>query len=165
MALLCHRGPDDKKYVSFRTKNGVNIALLFTRLAIIDLDPRANQPMSYGRIHLTLNGEIYNYKELRKDIERHDSSFRTTSDTEVLLKGLYYFGWTFLDKVEGMWALAVYNESTNQLTLSRDRFGEKPLSYIKTPNGIFYASELRALEQLSGKTLVPNNSHIQRFLS
>ena len=164
LKLLCHRGPDDQKYKSFKTKNGMNAALLFTRLAIIDLDPRANQPMGYGGLWLTCNGEIYNYREIRKELEEQGLSFHTSSDTEVLLKGLHAYGWNVLNKLEGMWAIAVYDENTDRLTLCRDRFGEKPLSYIKTAEGVFYASEVRVLQQLSGQGLVPNKLHLQRFL-
>ena len=164
LKLLCHRGPDDQKYKSFKTKNGMNAALLFTRLAIIDLDPRANQPMGYGGLWLTCNGEIYNYREIRMELEEQGLSFHTSSDTEVLLKGLHAYGWNVLNKLEGMWAIAVYDENTDRLTLCRDRFGEKPLSYIKTAKGVFYASEVRVLQQLSGQGLVPNKLHLQRFL-
>ena len=164
LKLLCHRGPDDQKYETFKTKNGINATLLFTRLAIIDLDPRANQPMGYGGLWLTLNGEIYNYREIRKELEEKGMQFHTSSDTEVLLKGLYIYGWSILNKLEGMWAIAVYDENNDRLTLCRDRFGEKPLSYIKTTDGIFYASEVKILEKLSGTILVPNKLQLQRFL-
>jgi asparagine synthase (glutamine-hydrolysing) len=164
LKLLCHRGPDDQKYKTFKTKNGMHAALLFTRLAIIDLDPRANQPMGYGGLWLTCNGEIYNYREVRKELEEQGLTFHTSSDTEVLLKGLHTYGWNVLNKLEGMWAIAVYDENTNRLTLCRDRFGEKPLSYIKTTEGVFYASEVRVLQQLSGQGLVPNKLQLQRFL-
>ena len=164
LKLLCHRGPDDQKYKTFKTKNGVRAVLLFTRLAIIDLDPRANQPMGYGGLWLTFNGEIYNYREIRKELEEQGLDFHTSSDTEVLLKGLYTYGWGILNKLEGMWSIAVYDENTNRLTLCRDRFGEKPLSYIKTTEGIFYSSEVRSLQQLSGKSFVPNKLQLQRFL-
>jgi len=164
LKLLCHRGPDDQKYETFKTKSGISATLLFTRLAIIDLDPRANQPMGYGGLWLTLNGEIYNYREIRKELEEKGVQFHTSSDTEVLLKALHTYGWSILNKLEGMWAIAVYDENNNRLTLCRDRFGEKPLSYIKTTDGIFYASEVKILEKLSGTTLVPNKLQIQRFL-
>jgi asparagine synthase (glutamine-hydrolysing) len=164
LKLLCHRGPDDQKYKCFKTKNRAHVSLLFTRLAIIDLDPRANQPMGYGGLWLTLNGEIYNYREIRKELEEKGLKFNTTSDTEVLLKGLYTYGWRILDKLEGMWSIAVYDENSSRLTLCRDRFGEKPLSYIKTAEGIFYASEVKILERLSGQALLPNKLQIQRFL-
>lgn len=164
LKLLCHRGPDDQKYKIFKTKNGMYATLLFTRLAIIDLDPRASQPMGYGGLWLTFNGEIYNYKEIRKELEQKGLKFNTTSDTEVLLKGIYTYGWAILDKLEGMWAIAVYDEDRNRLTLCRDRFGEKPLCYIKTKEGIFYSSEVKILEKISGKNLVPNIRQLRRLL-
>jgi asparagine synthase (glutamine-hydrolysing) len=164
LKFMCHRGPDDQKYKSFLTKNGKHATLLFSRLAIIDLDPRANQPMLYKGIWLTFNGEIYNYKEIRKELESVGKKFITNSDTEVLLKALHTYGWEVLDKLEGMWSIAVYDENTNRLSLCRDRFGEKPLIYMKIDGGIVYASEIKILEKLSGKTLQPNKSHIQRFL-
>jgi asparagine synthase (glutamine-hydrolysing) len=120
--------------------------------------------MGYGGLWLTLNGEIYNYREIRKELEEKGVQFHTSSDTEVLLKGLYTYGWSILNKLEGMWAIAVYDENNDRLTLCRDRFGEKPLSYIKTTDGIFYASEVKILEKLSGTILVPNKLQLQRFL-
>ena len=164
LKLLSHRGPDDRNYKTFKTKNGTYASLLFTRLAIIDLDPRGNQPMGYCGLWLTFNGEIYNYREIRKELEEKGLNFFTSSDTEVLLKGLHAYGWSILDKLEGMWAIAVYDENTNRLTLCRDRFGEKPLSYFKIGRNVFYASEIKIIEQLSGKTLVPNKIQLQRFL-
>ena len=164
LKFMCHRGPDDQKYKRFLTKNGKHATLLFSRLAIIDVDPRANQPMLYKGVWLTFNGAIYNYKEIRQDLESVGIKFNTNSDTEVLLKALHTYGWDVLDRLEGMWSIAVYDENTNRLSLCRDRFGEKPLIYMKIDGGIVYASEIKILEKLSRKTLQPNKAHIQRFL-
>ena len=138
--------------------------MLFTRLSIIDLDHRANQPMGHGGIWLTLNGEIYNYREIRKLLESRGVRFRTASDTEVLLEGYREFGWAILDMLEGMWAFALYDETVGRLSLCRDRFGEKPLYTTRTSDGIAYASEVNALIALTETRLRPNRDHIKRFL-
>ena len=164
LAALHHRGPDDKGVQSFESPRGQVLTMLFTRLSIIDLDYRANQPMQSGHIWLTLNGEIYNYREIRKVLESRGVRFRTTSDTEVLLEGYREFGWSVLDMLEGMWAFALYDQDTGRLSLCRDRFGEKPLYIARTPQGLAYASEVNALSTLIGTRLISNHDHIKRFL-
>lgn len=165
LAALVHRGPDDKGVQSFESPSGNILTMLFTRLSIIDLDHRANQPMNSSRIWLTLNGEIYNYREIRKVLESRGIRFRTTSDTEVLLEGYLEFGWSVLDMLEGMWAFALYDQDSGNLSLCRDRFGEKPLYIARTPHGLAYASEVNALSALIGTRLIPNHDHIKRFLT
>jgi asparagine synthase (glutamine-hydrolysing) len=159
-----HRGPDDHAFQSFESPCGHFTTLIFSRLSIIDLDHRANQPMHSHGVWVTLNGEIYNYREVRTVLEGRGVRFRTTSDTEVLLEGYREFGWAVLDMLEGMWAFAIYDESTERLSLCRDRFGEKPLHLTSTPTGFAYASEVTALSILTGARLNPNHDHIKRFL-
>jgi asparagine synthase (glutamine-hydrolysing) len=160
---LKHRGPDDVGCSRLKTNNRC-LTLLFTRLAIIDLDKRANQPMHFEGLSIIYNGEIYNYLELRSELEKMGVHFTTESDTEVLLKGIKIMGWKILDKIEGMWAIAVYDKRLDRLTLCRDRFGEKPLKYMKINNQVYFASEVEAIQKLSGIGLVPNEEHIKRFL-
>ena len=161
---LRHRGPDDHAFRSFLSHRGHITTMLFSRLSIIDLDHRANQPMHSHGVWLTVNGEIYNYREVRALLEGRGVRFRTSSDTEVLLEGYREYGWSILDMLEGMWAFALYDVSTGRLSLCRDRFGEKPLHLAVTPTGFAYASEATALSTLTGSRLTPNRSHVQRFL-
>ena len=120
--------------------------LLHSRLSIIDLDERANQPFRIGSHVLVYNGELYNYVELRQLLEQRGDPFRTESDTEVLLRTLIDLGPAGLDRCEGMWALAVVNEADGSLLLCRDRFGEKPLYLpIGTRPGLTFGSEIKFL--------------------
>src|SRR3954451_21657727 len=88
LALMHHRGPDDASHRAFDTPDGRRVELLHTRLTIIDLDPRSNQPMEVGGRWIAFNGELYNYLEVRRELEAAGVSFRTGSDTEVLLSAL-----------------------------------------------------------------------------
>ena len=148
---LNHRGPDGCGV--FRKKNHNNkkgIVLLHTRLAILDIDQRSNQPFRIGNKLLIFNGEIYNYIEIRKKLESIGYSFITTGDTEVLAKSLNHWGTKAFDYLEGMWAFAWFDLDENQLILSRDRFGEKPLYYYKNKDGLYFASEIKGIFSLLG---------------
>ncbi len=145
--LLAHRGPDDE-----RIHITPQIALGFRRLAVIDLASGA-QPMSTpdGRFWIVLNGEIYNYRELRRELESRGISFRTRSDTEVLLALFQAEGDRCLERLSGMFAFAVWDERDRRLFLARDRLGKKPLVYAHLDGGgIAFASELNALAALPG---------------
>ncbi|HPD45869.1 MAG TPA: asparagine synthase (glutamine-hydrolyzing) [Anaerohalosphaeraceae bacterium] len=135
--LLHHRGPDQQG-----TFSDAGIGLVHTRLSLLDLSERSGQPFwdDQGRYALAYNGEIYNFKELRAQLERQNVTFRTTSDTEVLLQMLIHRGFDqTLAVVEGMYAFAFYDRHTHTLTLARDRFGIKPL-YVCHHNGAFLFS-------------------------
>ena len=134
---LSHRGPDANGVFKKDLKKKT-VSLIHTRLKILDLNIRANQPFSYGNSTLVFNGEIYNYLELKSELEKLGHKFITSSDTEVLIHSLKEWGVEkALNKFEGMWALAWYDESNSQLVLARDRFGEKPL-YIMKKIKIFF---------------------------
>ena len=162
--MMRHRGPNDQRFKTFHGSQGRHTTLLHSRLEIIDLGPRANQPMESHGLWLAFNGEVYNYREVRATLEGKGVLFRTTSDTEVLLEGIRVMGWAVLDLLEGMWAFALYNSQSGRLSLCRDRFGEKPLSILRTDEGIFFGSEASFLEALSGQALKPNRNHLARFL-
>ncbi len=164
LPIMSHRGPDDQEFRTFRSSGGRYTTLLHSRLSIIDLDPRANQPMESGGVWLAFNGEVYNYREVRAILEGKGVRFRTSSDTEVLLEGIRILGWEVLDLLEGMWAFALYETQTGRLSLCRDRFGEKPLNVLRTDDGIIFGSEISFLKALSGRTLKPNMDHLARFL-
>jgi len=145
-ALLAHRGPDyqgewfdDHTYMGHR------------RLSIIDLSAAANQPVTdpSGRHIFIYNGEAYNYLELRAELEREGCTFQTDSDTEVFLTALLRWGRKTLTRVDGMFAAALHDKTTGEHLLIRDPLGQKPLYYFLTPDGVIYASELRALLSLN----------------
>ena len=137
-----HRGPDNS---SLWVNN--NIFLGHNRLSIIDLSKDANQPMHYENLTIVFNGEVYNYLEIRIELESLGYHFSTASDTEVILVSYKAWGHSCVEKFVGMWAFAIWDETDKTLFCSRDRFGIKPFYYF-TQNGSFYfASEIKALKQ------------------
>lgn len=158
-----NRGPDDQSFI--REQQGdIHIALLHSRLSIIDLDARANQPFTIGDCTVVFNGEIYNYPELRKELEKQGVVFHTASDTEVLLQYYLHYGEDCVQYFEGMWSFAVYDRKKHILFLSRDRFAEKPLYYFEAPDGIYFGSEVKFLKALSGRNFSVNYRQVQRYL-
>ena len=142
---LAHRGPDDRG--SFVDRDS-GIGLGHRRLAVIDCSPTGHQPMTSadGRYVVVTNSELYNYVELRQQLKRSGREFRGTSDTEVLVAGLERWGVRrTLERVNGMFALAVWDAQEQCLYLARDRFGEKPLYYGWTGQHLLFGSELKAL--------------------
>jgi len=139
---MLHRGPDDHGIVSLD-----NITLGHRRLSIIDLSPNARQPMvsSDGRYFIVYNGEIYNFRELRKELVELGFVFKTTSDTEVALYAYMHWGQQCLNRFNGMFAFAIWDNKLKDLFLARDRFGKKPLYYYKDAGEMVFASELNAL--------------------
>jgi len=139
-SALAHRGPDAEG--SFHNKN---IHLGHRRLSIIDISPASNQPMTdpSGRYTLVFNGEIYNFKELKKSLS--DYTFTSHGDTEVLLAGLINQGVDFLKKCNGMFALALWDNQKEELLLARDRIGIKPLYYARTSDHFIFSSEVRSI--------------------
>ncbi|XGB39901.1 MAG: asparagine synthase (glutamine-hydrolyzing) [Cyanobacteria bacterium LVE1205-1] len=161
---ISHRGPDGEGFYTHHGLRGQSVAFVHRRLAIINLDPRANQPFRVDNKILILNGEIYNYLELRVQLKSLGHHFHTTSDTEVLAKALLQWGLDAQKRLEGMWAFAWYDEGTGELLLSRDRFGEKPLFYYESDGQIYFASEPKAIFALLGRTLPINLTQIRRYL-
>jgi len=144
---LRHRGPDGANSWIGDTGAGM-IGLGHRRLAIIDLSPAAAQPMFSpdGRLVVVYNGEIYNFVELRSELQSHGVAFRTRSDTEVLLAAYEFWGEACVNRFNGMFAFLMWNSRARQLFVARDRFGEKPLFIAHLPGGgIALASEMKAL--------------------
>lgn len=139
-----HRGPDDRGAWCSESKH---IALGHCRLSVIDLSAAAGQPMvsASGRTRAIFNGEIYNYRELRAELEARGHTFRTASDTEVLIQAYERWGLDCLPRLNGMFAFAIVDEAARQVLIARDRAGEKPLFYAKTDGLFAFASELKAL--------------------
>ena len=141
--VLHHRGPDDK---GFFAERGVGLAN--ARLSIIDL-PGGHQPLANedGTVHVTYNGEIYNFQELRQELQKQGHSFKTQSDTEVIVHGYEQYGEHFVTKLNGMFAIALWDSQNRRLLLARDRMGIKPLYYAVKDKSIFFGSEIKAILQ------------------
>ncbi len=146
LAALSSRGPDDQGEWQQPVAGGL-LQLLHTRLAIQDLTPAGHQPMhsADGRFSMVFNGEIYNAPLLRQQLERHGVRFRSHSDTEVLLEGFARWGVALFPQLNGIFALAIWDATGQELTLARDRFGVKPLLWWRSPEGWAVASELSVL--------------------
>ncbi len=173
---IAHRGPDDQGYFTVSgdgkptrwnlagdQKVSARLGLAFRRLSILDLTPMAAQPMSTpdGRFTMVFNGQIYNYLELRKELQ--GISLGSTGDTEVLLRLLAKMGPTALDKLDGMFAFALYDRETRELMLARDPMGIKPLYYFQDERGFFFASEIRALWRARREKPAVRLTHLSRY--
>src|SRR2546425_10353986 len=145
IAPLAHRGPDDS---GIWTNEGAGVALGFRRLAILDLSPQGHQPMpsSSGRFVIVFNGELYNFKDIRRELEQHGFRFHGHSDTEVILAAFEHWGIReAVGRFVGMFAIAVWDMDRRELSLVRDRIGKKPLYVYREPGLITFGSELKAL--------------------
>lgn len=164
LAQLRHRGPDHQEEHPF-DMGGKVLSLLHARLSIIDLGAQSDQPFHLKNKWLVFNGEIFNYREVRDQLRREGHRFTTESDTEVLARSIDAWGWAGLDKLEGMWAFALYDETEKALYLCRDRFGEKPLYLYRRPGGnVSFASEIGALSALHNERLQVNEDQVLRYL-
>jgi asparagine synthase (glutamine-hydrolysing) len=140
IAALRHRGPDDERWYKH-----YNVGLIHTRLSVLELSSLGSQPYRYQHLVLVFNGELYNYQQVRGELQKLGYAFASNSDTEVLIKAFHCWGEACIQKLIGMFAFSVYNEQTNELFLFRDRVGVKPLYYYFQNGTLFFASELRAL--------------------
>lgn len=159
-SAISHRGPDDSGlFVSGP------VGLGFRRLSIIDLSG-GHQPMSDAQetVWVVFNGEIYNFRELRRILEASGHVFRTNSDTEVIVHGYKQWGAGVLERLNGMFGLAIWDVKAGQLMLARDRMGIKPLYYKKTKDAIVFASEVRSLLALDGEKPEPDMNGVYLFL-
>lgn len=166
LALMQTRGPDANGVNKFTSKQNINTLLLHSRLSILDLEDRAKQPFVIDNQAISYNGELYNYLELKQELEEAGVKFHTTSDTEVLLAAINNWGLdAALNKFEGMWAFALYNKITGELTLCRDRFNEKPLYYfLDGANNLYFGSEIKYIKSLYGKRINIDYQHLARYL-
>jgi asparagine synthase (glutamine-hydrolysing) len=139
---LAHRGPDDSGVWT-----GEGVGLGHRRLSIIDLSPAGRQPMSNedGSVWVVFNGEIYNFPELRRGLEERGHAFRSRTDSEVIVHLYEELGEKCVERLEGMFALALWDTKRRRLVLARDRVGKKPLKYAETADGLVFASELKAI--------------------
>ncbi len=188
-----HRGPDDEGYLLVNSVEGsfaaclgpdsdagldlprvedrfgeqYDLALAFRRLAILDLSPTGHQPMSNvdGSLWIVYNGEIYNYIELRAELQSKGYVFHTQSDTEVILNAYQEWGVDCLSRFNGMWAFTLFDLRKRRLFSSRDRFGIKPLYYLFDGERFVFASEIKALLTYTGIERKPNNAIVYDYLA
>lgn len=158
LGLLAHRGPDNTGHYRER-----DVFLGHTRLSILDLSSKGNQPMSdeEEKVWITFNGEIYNFKDIRKELEEY-YNFRSNTDTEVLIYAYKHYGTDFLARINGMFAFALWDKERDLFFLARDRFGKKPLYYTMQKGVFIFSSEIKAiLSLLESKPLINKDAFLQ----
>jgi len=160
---LSHRGPDNKGYHIEESLNNL-LAFGHSRLSIIDLSPISNQPTIYKNLVMIFNGEIYNYIEIRNKLRSYEYTFTSDGDSEVLIKAFHLWGLGALDMLNGMFSISLFNKDTKKIYLIRDRFGVKPLLYLKTSNSLFFSSEARALYGLDSVSLSISKDSIYEYV-
>jgi asparagine synthase (glutamine-hydrolysing) len=161
---LGHRGPDGR---GIYLDTDVGLALGHTRLSIIDLSDAGTQPMTSadGRLTITFNGEVYNHRDIRKDLETSGFRFRGHSDTEVLVNACAHWGLSeTLQRVNGMFAFALWDQAERKLRLVRDRIGIKPLAYFRTNESLMFASEVKALRAVEWFDATLDPMSVELFL-
>ena len=172
-----HRGPDDHGWLLAGPQgirigqhapptDPANVFLMQRRLSIIDLSAAGRNPLSdpTGRWHVVFNGEIYNYVELRAELQRLGHIFRTATDTEVLLHAFIEWDRTALDRLVGMFAFAIFDSEQSRVFLARDFFGIKPLYYARPPGTFVFASEIKAILGWPGLSRTVNPSRLYEYL-
>ena len=149
--LINHRGPDEQKYLE-----GNDWSLQFNRLSIIDLSKEAMQPFSFDGVDVYVNGEIYNYVELREKYKK-EFHFKTSSDVEIIPFLYKKFGIKFLNYLNGMFSMVIIDDKNNKKYLVRDRFGKKPLYYFQKKKALYFSSEIKAFDNLINLELDKEN--------
>ena len=161
MSVMKHRGPDNEAIW-----NDDKACVGFVRLSIIDLSPEANQPMAddTGRYVITFNGEIYNYIELKEELILKGHSFKTKTDSEVLLKGYIEWGADVLNKSNGMFAFVIYDTNEKKLFAARDRYGVKPFYYHFDNNRFIFSSEINPIVTIFPELNGVNDESVYNYL-
>lgn len=164
LAALAHRGPDD---VGESLDPATGVMLGHRRLSIIDLSPAGHQPMvsDDGNVVISYNGEIYNYRDLRAELQAGGRVFRSDSDTEVLLRLYQSEGIAMLPRLNGIFAFALYDRNAGELLLARDGLGIKPMYYVEDEEGIRFASEIKALLPWLGSDHTLDLPCLHRYLT
>jgi len=162
IGTLIHRGPDNLTSVLYDNSNN-SVGLSHSRLSIIDLSVAANQPMNYKNFHIVFNGEIYNFKEIKKELTNNGHIFLLESDTELILHAFEEWGDACVEKFIGMFVIVIYDTYKNKLHIFRDRAGIKPLYYYKKNNLFIFASELKAIIKHSSVTKIINKDALSYY--
>ena len=163
LTLMKNRGPDYKNF--YQTEiNKSQILLLHSRLSIIDLESRSNQPFFKDDLVIVFNGEIYNYLELKKELINLGCNFFTNSDTEVIIESYRKFGENCIKNFEGMWSFVLLDLKEKKIFMSRDRFGEKPFYYHHKQKNIFFGSEPKYIFSLLGRKLKVNYKKLSEYM-
>ncbi len=167
VAAQIHRGPDDGGTWIRDMDRGPQVGLGSRRLAILDLTENGHMPMvsEDGQVVLTFNGEIYNYLDLKKDLEQRGYRFRSSTDTEVVLQAYCAFGPDFVRRLNGMFAFALWDERRQQLLLARDHFGIKPLYYAESEGSFAFASEVKSLVHAPNVSTDIDHISLSQYLS
>ena len=161
---MVHRGPDDSGVEIYEGGDGYIIGLAHRRLSIMDLSPLGHQPMTScnGRTTIVFNGEIYNFQELKSELAGYP--FRSFCDTEVILAAYEFWGIEFVNKLNGMFAIAVFDREKQDVYLIRDRIGKKPLYYLHKNEELIFASEMKPIMAFPGFDKEINRSVLPRYL-
>lgn len=161
---MVHRGPNDSGEEIFPMKEGYQIGLAQRRLSIMDLSPKGHQPMhsTDGRVSVVFNGEIYNFKELKKELK--DYPFQSSCDTEMIVAAYLKWGIDCIQKFNGMFAICLYDRETEDVYLVRDRIGKKPLYYEVDGTNLVFASELKPIMTRKGFQRKIRKEVLSRFL-
>lgn len=184
---IAHRGPDDEGFIYKNENNQIehlkgndtidalrdrvhilgkepsNLILGHRRLSIIDLTSNGHQPYNFDDLYMVYNGEVYNYVELKKELEAFGYKFTTNSDTEVVLKAFHKWGVDAFNKFNGMWAIAIYDKKKDELLLCRDRFGIKPFYYSFIDDNLIFGSEIKFVASFFNN-LYPNKQRVYDYL-
>ena len=160
---MAHRGPDFSNYINYDFQD-LKGHLGHVRLAIIGLERESNQPFEYEGLQIVFNGEIYNFKDIKRELKILGYIFKTNSDTEVLLKAYHAWGLECLSRLNGMFAFAVFDQKKNTVRLCRDRFGVKPLYYKLSGDEFIFSSELKSIIQLTADEIKKEHQAIENFL-
>jgi len=160
---LIHRGPDSSGY-SFFEYETYQVGLGHRRLSILDLSSHGHQPMSFENLDIVFNGEIYNFKEIKKELLELGYSFYSNSDTEVILKSYYQWGIKAVDRFNGMFAITIYDKKENKLILIRDRVGVKPFYYYKKDSLILFSSELKSFHKYPNFEKIIDKNSLSLYL-
>ena len=143
---LYHRGPDDEGQ-NFYENTSFQIGLAHRRLSILDLSKRGRQPMQFDHLEIVYNGEVYNFKEIREELENDKYIFESDSDTEVILKAYHKWGIDFVQRLIGMFSIVIYDKRKSKIFMIRDRAGVKPFYYYEKDNLFLFSSELKAFHE------------------
>ena len=162
LSCLAHRGPHNSKKLKINSK----IYFYHTRLKIIDLSDNSNQPMfsEDKRFVISYNGELYNYLEIKKKLEKKGYKFQTKGDTEVFLKGFIEFGKNFFKLANGIFAVSIYDKKHKLLFISRDFAGVKPLYYFLNKTSLIFSSEIKAIVSNMKEPIRLNKTVLNEYL-